>query len=338
MEQGVTPVYIFGHGSIAAPGYGPAPLLDGLATGYAPPRDPEWSLPEYPYRQVNAISNFDPAAYIKLRGLRSLSRASRLACVAGAAALSYPQPLPGPADRHAVSLATQWGSVEPLVEFNRDAAVEGAQLVNPAQFPNVVVNVHAGYLGIFFGLAGPNLTLCGRSAGLEAIGQAIDLLVLGRADYVLAGAVEALGRTVLYGLERAGELDTGAPPGEAAAFMLLGREPNTERPPLARLAGWGTATAHNTAGASPAREAALRAALEMAAMREAEIGRAWHADRLQVPEGSLSLQPVTGDCRAANSALAAVVAAHQVAQDRLPTLVTAFPPVGPQTALIITGA
>jgi 3-oxoacyl-(acyl-carrier-protein) synthase len=258
--------------------------------------------------------------------------------VAGAAALGYPQPQPGPADRHAVSLATQWGSVEPLVEFDRDAAVEGAQLVNPAQFPNVVVNVHAGYLGIFFGLAGPNLTLCGRSAGLEAIGQAIDLLVLDRADYVLAGGVEALGRTVLAGLERAGELDIGAPPGEAAAFMLLGREPTTECPPLARLAGWGTATIHNAAGTARAREAALHAALEMAGLRREALGRCWEADMLEPADGYLALQPVTGDCRAANSALAAVVAAHQVAQDRLPTLVTAFPPVGPQTALIITGA
>ncbi|MBA2357319.1 MAG: hypothetical protein H0V84_02690 [Actinobacteria bacterium] len=49
------------------------------------------------------------------------------------------------------------------------AADEGPALVNPSHFPNVVVNARAGYLGILFGLAGPNVTLCGPGTGLEAV-------------------------------------------------------------------------------------------------------------------------------------------------------------------------
>ena len=51
---------------------------------------------------------------------------------------------------------------------------------------------------------GPNVTLCGETAGLDALGQALDLLELGRAETVLAGGVEAYGETLFEGLRRAG--------------------------------------------------------------------------------------------------------------------------------------
>ena len=162
----------------------------------------------------------DPAAALGLRGLRPLARASRLACAAAAAALAHPAPPPAPAERCAVVLGTRFASIEPLVEFDRVAAVDGPALVNPSSFPNVVANAHAGYLGILFGLAGPNITLCGADAGLESIALALDLLELGRADVVLAGGVESLGDALATGLRRTG-VENAA---EGAALVLLGRE------------------------------------------------------------------------------------------------------------------
>ena len=164
--------------------------------------------------------DFDVDEHLQLRGLRPLSRASRLACVAAATALRHPQPPPAARERCAVVLGTRFASIEPLVEFNRVALTDGPGLVNPSNFPNVVVNAHAGYLGILFGLAGPNVTLCGETAGLDALGQALDLLELGRADAVLAGGVEAYGETLFDGLRRAGADE----PEEAAAFLLLARD------------------------------------------------------------------------------------------------------------------
>ncbi len=164
--------------------------------------------------------DFDVADHLELRGLRPLARASRLACVAAAKALSHPNPLPVAPERCAVVLGTRFASIEPLVELNRVALVDGPSLVNPSSFPNVVVNAHAGYLGILFGLAGPNVTLCGATAGADAFGHALDLLELGRADAVLAGGVEAHGETLSEGLRLAGVQEWP----EAAAFLLLGRE------------------------------------------------------------------------------------------------------------------
>jgi hypothetical protein len=179
--------------------------------------------------------DFDVTEHLELRGLRPLARASRLACVAAAAALRHPEPLPAAPERCAVVLGTRFASIEPLVEFNRVALTDGPGLVNPSSFPNVVVNAHAGYLGILFGLAGPSITLCGEAAGVDALGQALDLLELGRADAVLAGGVDAYGETLLEGLRRTG-VDA---PDEAAAFLVLrseGAGPRLERDDLETLA------------------------------------------------------------------------------------------------------
>jgi 3-oxoacyl-(acyl-carrier-protein) synthase len=191
---------------------------------------------------ISPDRDFDVTEHLALRGLRPLARASQLACVAAAAALRHPEPLPATPERCAVVLGTRFASIEPLVEFNRVAVTDGPGLVNPSSFPNVVVNAHAGYLGILFGLAGPNVTLCGEAAGLEALGQALDLLELGRADAVLAGGVEAYGETLFEGLRRAGAEE----PKEAAAFVLLSRDglgPTLDRAQFDALAAAGGAGA-----------------------------------------------------------------------------------------------
>jgi hypothetical protein len=192
---------VLGLGCIAAPGIG----SDALS-----------SVPQK--GGSRCVRGLDEAVdALGLRGVRPIARVTRLACVAAAAALGRPVPLAAAPDRCAVVLGTRFASIEPLVEFNRSAALNGPALVSPSSFPNVVVNAHAGYLGILFGLAGPNVTLCGADAGLEALAYALDLLELGRADLVLAGGVEALGETLTEGLRRSGVSD----PGEGAAFVLL---------------------------------------------------------------------------------------------------------------------
>lgn len=199
---------VLGTGCIAASGYGSAALAAAVKAG-APAVD-----------GPRCIEDFDPSDYLRLRGLRPLSRASQLACVAAAAALGHPKPLPAASYRCAVVLGTRFASIEPLVEFDRAAATDGPALVNPSSFPNVVANAHAGYLGILFGLAGPNITLCSADAAIEALALSLDLLELRRADAVLAGGVEALGPTLLEGIRREGI----EAPGEASAFVLLARE------------------------------------------------------------------------------------------------------------------
>ena len=220
-RSGVTaPSAVLGWGAISPGGVGDEALR--------PPASPPAG--------ARVIEGFDVSEHLQMRGLRPLSRASRLACVAAAAALDYPRALELDPSRCAVVVGSRWGHIDPLFEFEQTAAADGPALVNPSHFPNVVANVHAGYLAILFGLSGPNVTLCGPGAGMEAIGLGLDLLDLGRADAVLAGGVEALGPALLEAETRSG----GEPaPGEGAAFVLLG-SPGGGREPVAEVVAFET--------------------------------------------------------------------------------------------------
>ena len=336
---------ILGWGCIAAPGYGPEQVDRALSEDWtAPAANGEWSFADGRLPQVRAIADFTVSDYLQMRGLRTLSRATLLGCVAAGAAVDHPRRLPGASASHAIVVGTRRGSIEPLVEFNQRAMATGPHLANPAHFPNVVANVHAGYLGILFAMAGPNVTICGASAGLEAVGLAGDLLRMDRASYVLAGGVEALGSAVLHGLDRAGELGEGLVPGEGAAFLVLGREGTVERPALARLSGWAVSTAYSVVDLARARAAAVTNALTSARTALTSIGTVWLSgakvdsavvgtDFREVP--TRTLRSACGDCDAVDGALAAVMAAFEMRRSRAPVLVTAFPPIGNQVAAVI---
>lgn len=335
------PIDVLGVGAIAAPGASPLEISAAWwERKMLQPAPAAWSIPGYEDRPLGAIEEFDPARYVKVRGMRPLSRAGQLGCVAAAAALRFPEPLPFERDDVGVVLGTRWGSVEPLVEFDRSAAIDGPHLVNPAQFPNVVVNAHAGYIGLLFGLAGPNITLCGGGAGLEAIVQAVDLLDLGRADAVLAGGVEALGRTLLHGQARCGAFERGDPPGEGAGMLLLSRQ-HTHLTPLARLVSWASLTACCAEELEDVRALVLRNVL--GDKRRDDVTTVWHAggptnafrsigigsDRVR------ALGDITGDCEAATGAIAAALAVEQAAWGSGLVLATAFPAVGVQSAVLL---
>lgn len=164
---------------------------------------------------------------LRMRGLRPLSRTARLAMVACVDALG-PGGLPADPPRCAVTLGTRWASVDPLAAFAQVAAAQGADRVFPMSFPNTVASVHAGQLAALLGPTGPNLTLCGPDAGLDAVREGHRLLVAGRADAALAVGADALDQTVLAGFPLHSD-----PPGEAAVALLLEQRPS--RPVLFEL-------------------------------------------------------------------------------------------------------
>ncbi len=165
---------------------------------------------------------------LQMRGLRPLSRTARLAMVACADALGTAG-IPVAAARCAIVLGTRWASVDPLAAFVQVAAEQGPDRVFPMAFPNTVLSVHAGQLAALLGPTGPNLTLCGPNAGLDALTEASRLLLTGRSDAALAVGADALDPTVLAGLA-----PDGPTPGEAAVALLLERAPS--RPVLFELA------------------------------------------------------------------------------------------------------
>jgi 3-oxoacyl-[acyl-carrier-protein] synthase II len=174
----------------------------------------------------------------------------------------------------------------------------GWKRVSPLMIPKGLTNMGAGVIAINLGLQGPNkaiVTAC--ATGTQCIGEAADLIRLGKADVVLAGGSEATiipfgvaGFNVMKALstnnedpERASrpfDLNRdGFVMGEGGGCVVVESEEHAKKRGAviyAEVAGMGETcdayhiTAPRPDGSGPA--AAMRAALEQAQTRPEEVG------------------------------------------------------------------
>jgi len=92
-----------------------------------------------------------------------------------------------------VSIGNAFGSVWSSSEFDKTALREGPRYVNPAEFPNTVMNSPASQLAIRFKIKGPCATISNEFvSSTDSLKYAIDLLKNKRAKIVLTGGVEEL--------------------------------------------------------------------------------------------------------------------------------------------------
>jgi 3-oxoacyl-[acyl-carrier-protein] synthase II len=250
----VRPLSVTGLGVVSACGVGWDAFRAGLAgpeSGFATDAAP-FDLGPYPGARVAAVRGFDPAPFIGSTGLRNNDRLTKLLLVAARTSLAHAgiksegrwQRL-GP-DEVGVVGATAYGSLEAIHELNAVARTEDPRYLNPARFPNTVINSSVGYVSIWDELRALNATVVnGPTGALDAVSAASLYLSAGRARAVLVGGGEALAEPLVLGLHRAGAFARGDfALGEGAAFAVL-EDAATARaagvPALAELIGYGTA-------------------------------------------------------------------------------------------------
>jgi 3-oxoacyl-[acyl-carrier-protein] synthase II len=176
-----------------------------------------------PLREAYLVEGFDVRAELGRKGTRTFDRATALAV----ATIGQLQPgVFGAADSPAgtgtgLLMGTSIGSVQSTMDFTRDALTgDRPFLVDPARFPNTVMNFAAGQCAIWHGLRGPNATLtAGHATGVHAIRYASRWLRLGHARRVIVAATEEMTpqRAWLEHKGRGGRL----PLGEACAALVL---------------------------------------------------------------------------------------------------------------------
>ncbi len=141
------------------------------------------------------ISNFQPEKYLGSKGLRNLDRTTLLSLVAAKLALDDAQLKITEENTHEIGivLGSTMGSVHSISSFDIESLCEGPRYVNPAQFPNTVINSPASQIAIRFRAKAINTTIgTGFSASLDAIEYAADMLHAGRVKTVLVGGAEEL--------------------------------------------------------------------------------------------------------------------------------------------------
>ena len=181
---------------------------------------------------------FDPREHLD-GNYRPVDRTGQLTIIAAQRALAASGWGADERAEHEVGLVlgTMFGSLHTISAFDRRGVDAGPRFVKPLDFANSVINAAAGQAAIWLDLRGPNSTVTGGSvAGLQALGQACELIRAGRSDALLAGGADELAFESFFAFQQAGLVGSGElprpydvrrdgfVPGEGAALLMLESE------------------------------------------------------------------------------------------------------------------
>ena len=162
-------------------------------------------------KMAGEIKDFNPETILGPKGLRNMDRATKLALTASKLAFDdagIENPISEEqTDEFGVSLGSTMGSVWSISEFDKEALRDGPRSVNPALFPNTVINSPASQISIRFNIQGFNSTVSTSfCASPDAIYYAINMISLYDYKVVLAGGVEELCEQTYKGFYKIGHL------------------------------------------------------------------------------------------------------------------------------------
>jgi 3-oxoacyl-[acyl-carrier-protein] synthase II len=185
--------------------------------------------------------DFDAAEWIDGRGRRRMPRYVQLAVAAAQMATSDAKlDIASERERVGVALGTAHGGLGSIEHSTETLRLLGLRKLPPLAVTSMIPSMNAGWVSMELGARGPaccTSTAC--AASTMAVGEARDLIMLGRADVMLAGGSEApvtplavAGYTALRALSRRNEdpraasrpFDSGRDGfviGEGAAVLVL---------------------------------------------------------------------------------------------------------------------
>ncbi len=205
-------IVITGLGVLASTGIGKEEFWDGLKEGRSGVKPITlFDISTCRTRLGGEINDFKPEEILGQKGLRNLDRTTKLALCAAQLALDdagikYPL-TEAETDEFGVSLGSTMGSVWSISEFDKEALRNGPRSVNPALFPNTVMNSPASHINIRFNIQGFSSTIStGFCSSIDAIYYAMNMLELYDYKVVLAGGVEEMCEQTYKGFHKIGHL------------------------------------------------------------------------------------------------------------------------------------
>ena len=161
-------------------GIGPITLFD--ATGFDA-------------RIAGEVKDFNPEAYgINNKQARRMDRFVQFAVATGTMLMADSgfTITPENADDVGIMLGVGLGGLETLEAFHTKLVEAGPNRVSPFMIPMLISNMAPGQLSIFCGAKGTNVvTTSACASGTHAIGYAYSEILLGRAEAIITGGVEA---------------------------------------------------------------------------------------------------------------------------------------------------
>jgi len=205
-------IVITGIGVLASNGIGKDDFWDALEQGKSGIKSVTlFDTTSTRSKLAGEISDFDAAGILGKKGLRTLDRSTKLANSAAKLALEnagFQHPISEEeTTKFGVALGSTMGSVWSISEFDKTALREGPRAVNPAFFPNTVMNSPASQISIRFNIKGFNATISsGFTSSVDAISYGFNLMRFYDYKVVLAGGVEELCEQTYKGFHKIGHL------------------------------------------------------------------------------------------------------------------------------------
>lgn len=140
------------------------------------------------------IRDFVPQDYLPRTEARRMDRFAQFACGAARLALEDAklQITPQLALRSGVWIGSGIGGIETIEKQHDALQSRGLSGVSPFFIPMLIPNMAAGQVAIQLGLKGPSAcTVTACASGTNSIGEAFNLIRLGKAEVMLAGGSEA---------------------------------------------------------------------------------------------------------------------------------------------------
>jgi 3-oxoacyl-[acyl-carrier-protein] synthase II len=216
--------HITGWAALSPFGVGRQAFADGYLSGRTG-RRPDLADASGPAERGYRLAGFDPAELLGTKGTRSLDRLTLMVTATVDLVLAEHAGTLGER-RQSVGLVlgTSTGSVASIVEFTKDTFTQSRPYhVNPALFPNTVMNGAAGHAAIWHQLHGLNSTVAaGLVTGLATLRYATRMLRSGHADTLVVGCVEELSTPVVQAVARIRQV---AAPAGAPTALLPGDTP-----------------------------------------------------------------------------------------------------------------
>ncbi len=145
-------------------------------------------------RIAGELKGFNPEDHMGAKEARRMDRFAQIAVAAGQDLLKDAGYVINDANARRVSvlLGIGLGGLSTLESCHTKMMEAGPNRISPFFIPMLISNMGPGQVSIFTGAKGNNLTLTSAcSSGLHAIGHAASEIMLGRADAVITGGVEA---------------------------------------------------------------------------------------------------------------------------------------------------
>jgi 3-oxoacyl-[acyl-carrier-protein] synthase II len=155
----------------------------------------QFDATDFPCQIAGEIPDFNPDEYLDRKEARRLPRSAQIALVSAIQAVrdaGLPEEMPDK-ERAGVVFGTALGGIDQIDEGIIELRKQGINRVNPFTIPFGIPNLSAFLIARQFQCLGPNSTIVTACAtGTQTIGEAAQLIQLGKADVIISGGTEAL--------------------------------------------------------------------------------------------------------------------------------------------------